>query len=104
MLSNICADAGLWSKVRDLRLHLKEKGLRKNPGMSCIFYQNQVHCFIAGDQLFFKAAEVYETLNSLLLTLKDNGYIPDLRRAVHEVEVLEDERGALGHCESYFWD
>ncbi|XP_021728981.1 putative pentatricopeptide repeat-containing protein At3g01580 [Chenopodium quinoa] len=91
MFSNICADAGRWSEVRDLRMHLKEKGLRKNPGISWIFYRDQAHCFIAGDQFCFKAAEVYATLNSLLLALKDDGYIPDLWWTVHEEE---DERAA----------
>ncbi|KAL2940792.1 hypothetical protein RDABS01_029142 [Bienertia sinuspersici] len=98
MLSNICADVGLWSEVRDLRMHLKEKGLKKNPGMSWIFVRNQVHCFIAGDQL---TAEVSATLNSLLFALKDDGYIPDLWWAVQEEE---DERGAPGLGGSYFWD
>ncbi|KAL9248380.1 hypothetical protein vseg_021707 [Gypsophila vaccaria] len=84
MMSNIYATSGLWSKVEDLRIHLKEKGLRKNPGMSWIFVRNRVHCFIAGDQSFLDAGEVHGTLHSLLSVLKDDGYIPDLWCAVDD--------------------
>ncbi|GMH00045.1 hypothetical protein Nepgr_001884 [Nepenthes gracilis] len=79
LLSNIYAAAGLWSEVIDLRTQLKEKGLTKHPGLSWIFVRSQFHCFISGDQSHPRSGEICANLSSLLSSLEDNGYVPDLR-------------------------
>ncbi|GAB4835220.1 hypothetical protein Ancab_000129 [Ancistrocladus abbreviatus] len=86
LLSNVYATAGLWSEVRDLRTLLKEKGLRKHPGISRIFVRSEVHCFLAEDQSHPRSAEIFATLNSLFFSLKDYGYIPDLSWVLHDGE------------------
>ncbi|XVE60006.1 hypothetical protein DITRI_Ditri05aG0091900 [Diplodiscus trichospermus] len=83
LLCNIYAAAGLWSEVRQLRTCLREKGLRKPPGISWIVVRSQIHSFAAGDRSHPMADKIYANLNSLLHSMKEIGYVPDLRWILH---------------------
>lgn len=84
LLSNIYATAGLWLEVQRIRTWLKEKGLRKPPGISWIVVRNQAHCFTSGDRSHPQSDEVYAILSILLLSMRGNGYDGDLEWAFHE--------------------
>lgn len=58
-LSDIYAAADHWSEVSLIRAWLKEKGLRKPPGVSWIVIRDQVHIFTARDQSHPKTDLVY---------------------------------------------
>ncbi|CAN0891871.1 Pentatricopeptide repeat-containing protein At2g40720 [Linum grandiflorum] len=74
LLGNIYAAEGLWSDVRDVRTMLKEKGLKKSPGISWIVVEGEVHCFAAGDTSHPDSVEVYASLESLLDLMRESGY------------------------------
>ena len=84
LLSNIYAAAGHWLEVRQIRTGLKEKGLNKPPGISWIVVSSQVHYFTAGDMSHLQSDKIYANLNSLLSTIKENGYVPDLCWISHD--------------------
>ncbi|GLT78766.1 hypothetical protein SLA2020_502930 [Shorea laevis] len=87
LLRNIYAEAGLWSEVRQIRRWLKEKGLRKSPGISWIVIGSQMNCFTAGDRSHPLIDQIYANLSYLLSSVKENGYVPDLTCALRD----EDE-------------
>ncbi|KAL4377014.1 hypothetical protein GQ457_02G001090 [Hibiscus cannabinus] len=86
LLCNVYAAAGLWSEARQMRRRLREKGLRKPAGISWIVVRSQIHSFTAGDRSHPMADEIYANLNSLLHSIKETGYIPDLRWVLHDDE------------------
>ncbi|KAI3875723.1 hypothetical protein MKW92_030945 [Papaver armeniacum] len=48
-LLNLYGDGELWDKAANLRMRMKEKGLRKNPGCSWIEIKEKVDVFHSGD-------------------------------------------------------
>ena len=83
MISNIYAAAGLRSEVRQIRTWLREKDLKKPPGISWIAVRSQIHSFMAGSRSHPQTDEIYENLTSLLSSMKDFGYAPDFRWVLH---------------------
>ena len=71
-------------KLEKKRTWLKEKGLNKPPGISWIVVSSQVHYFTAGDMSHLQSDKIYANLNSLLSTIKENGYVPDLCWISHD--------------------
>ncbi|KAF5207281.1 Pentatricopeptide repeat-containing protein [Thalictrum thalictroides] len=49
MMSNIYAAAGMWKEVIRVRVLMKDKGIKKQPGHSWIEFENKVHFFLGGD-------------------------------------------------------
>ncbi|TYI19147.1 hypothetical protein ES332_A07G144100v1 [Gossypium tomentosum] len=88
LLCNVYAAAGLWPEVREMRRHLRAKGLRKPPGISWIVVRSQIHSFAAGDRSHPMADKIYANLNSLLQSIKEIGYVPDLRWILHNDEYI----------------
>ncbi|CAK7331028.1 unnamed protein product [Dovyalis caffra] len=86
LLSNIYAEAGLWSEVRQIRTLLKEKGLRKPPGTSWIVIRDQIHCFTAADTSHPQSDKIYANLNSLLTLIREPGYVTDFHLVWHDEE------------------
>ncbi|MBA0821756.1 hypothetical protein Goarm_018596 [Gossypium armourianum] len=88
LLCNVYAAAGLWPEVSEMRRHLRAKGLRKPPGISWIIVRSQIHSFAAGDRSHPMADKIYANLNSLLQSIKEIGYVPDLRWILHDDEYI----------------
>lgn len=76
LLSNINADAGKWGRVLKIRSLMKERGVQKVPGYSWIEVNNITHMFVAADGSHPQSARIYSLLNSLLLELRKEGYVP----------------------------
>ncbi|XP_052184928.1 putative pentatricopeptide repeat-containing protein At3g13770, mitochondrial [Diospyros lotus] len=99
LLSNIYAAAGRWSEVRNLRMQLEEKGLKKPPGKSWIVVRSKVHYFTAGDRSHHQSHKIYTELRSLLSSIRKHGYVPDLRWVLHEEEEEVKLRRLFSHSE-----
>nr|GME10225.1 pentatricopeptide repeat-containing protein At5g27110 [Ipomoea batatas] len=65
ILANMFATRKKWNKALDVRIKMKELGLRKNPGCSWIEVDKRIHTFLAKDQSFPEAETVYECLNKI---------------------------------------
>ncbi|CAL1409647.1 unnamed protein product [Linum trigynum] len=86
LLANIYAAAGLWSEVRNVRALLKEKGLKKPPGISWIILGGQVHSFAAGDTSHPNSVEIYANLNSLSGITSEFGCMSKHNSLFHDEE------------------
>ncbi|XP_038986712.1 pentatricopeptide repeat-containing protein At2g21090-like [Phoenix dactylifera] len=71
MLSNIYAAAGQWDDVRQVRLLMKGKGFRKDPGFSWIDLRSGKHMFVADDKSHIRTGEIYELLATLVDQMKE---------------------------------
>ncbi|KAF7822352.1 pentatricopeptide repeat-containing protein [Senna tora] len=99
LLSNIYADAGMWSEVSKIRRIMKDYNLKKEPGCSWIEVRDEVNAFIVGDKAHPRCEEIYEKIHLLLYEMKWEGYIPDvhfmLDDEVGEQEPHEEQQNAI---------
>ncbi|XP_068304628.1 pentatricopeptide repeat-containing protein At5g15340, mitochondrial [Pyrus communis] len=77
LLSNMYSLGGKQDKAYLLRQDLKNRGLRKLPGISSIYIGGQVHQFSAGDKSHPKTMEIYMKLDEMIRRLRLAGYIPN---------------------------
>lgn len=97
LLSNTYASAGRWSNVSKLRIKMKQKGIMKKPGSSWVVLKGKKHEFSAGDRP--ESWRIYEKLEFLREKLKELGYVPDYRSALHDVEDEQKEEMLWYHSE-----
>ncbi|KAL2951029.1 hypothetical protein AAZX31_19G024000 [Glycine max] len=77
LLSNMYALCGKADKANSLRKVLKNRGIRKVPGMSSIYVDGQLHRFIAGDKSHPRTADIYMKLDDMICKLRLAGYVPN---------------------------
>lgn len=75
LLCNIYASSGNWGDVARLRSLMKQRGVRKVPGQSCIEVKDKIHTFFAKDSLHPERDKIYSILEELWLQMLDDGYI-----------------------------
>ncbi|XP_020881089.1 pentatricopeptide repeat-containing protein At5g46460, mitochondrial [Arabidopsis lyrata subsp. lyrata] len=97
LLSNIYASAGRWSSVSKLRVKMKQKGIMKKPGSSWVVIRGKKHEFFSGDRPH--CLRIFEKLEFLREKLKELGYVPDYRSALHDVEDEQKEEMLWYHSE-----
>ncbi|XP_008240808.2 PREDICTED: pentatricopeptide repeat-containing protein At2g35030, mitochondrial [Prunus mume] len=76
LLCNIYASSGKWREAAKIRMKMKEKGLKKQPGCSWIEVGNKVHVFVVGDKSHYQSELIYSLLCNLHERMKKIGYIP----------------------------
>ncbi|XP_068646241.1 putative pentatricopeptide repeat-containing protein At3g47840 [Aristolochia californica] len=64
-ISNIYSSTGMWTDAAYMRKLMKSKGVRKEPGWSCIKVIGKLSAFVAGDRCHPHADEIYEMLRLL---------------------------------------
>ncbi|KAL4329313.1 hypothetical protein AHAS_Ahas13G0287600 [Arachis hypogaea] len=89
LLSNIHAGAGEWSDVLKIRSRMKEKGVQKICGYSWIDVNGSTHMFSAADGSHPQSFEIYMILESRLLELKKQGYVPQPYLPLHPQVVVK---------------
>ncbi|KAL8050822.1 hypothetical protein ABFX02_06G104500 [Erythranthe guttata] len=99
LLSNIYAKAGRWKDVTLIRSIMKERGIKKIPGISNVELRGQVHTFLAGDRSHPQCEEIYRELDVLVGKMKEIGYVPKTDTALHDVEDEEKENHLVVHSE-----
>lgn len=108
LLSNMYALAGKHDKANSLRKILKNRGLRKVPGISFIHVRGQVHQFCAGDKSHTQTREIYFMLDEMFRKLKLAGYNPNTSSQIfscsrngegNEDEHEEKELALFSHSE-----
>ena len=65
LLSNIYSDAENMEGVMRVRLMMRDRKLKKEPGYSYVEYQGRIHLFLVGDRTHPQAQELYRTLSVL---------------------------------------
>ncbi|KAL3647826.1 hypothetical protein CASFOL_008794 [Castilleja foliolosa] len=100
LVSNFYASMGKWDEVEKVRMMMKTKGLRKDPGCSWIEVRNEVHAFKTSDKSHPRADEIYEKLNQIIEKLeRDGGYIAETKYVLRDVEEKEKVKMLYGHSE-----
>ncbi|PRQ56458.1 putative DYW domain-containing protein [Rosa chinensis] len=84
LLWNFFARSGNWREAAKMRIKMKEKGFKKQPGCSWIEVGNMVHVFVVGDKSHCQSQLIYSALYDLHKQMKKIGYIPSNDLNVHE--------------------
>jgi len=99
LLSNIYASAGRWADVSRMRVKMKQGGLVKQPGSSWVVLRGKKHEFLSADRSHPLSERIYEKLDWLGKKLKEFGYVPDQKFALHDVEDEQKEEMLSFHSE-----
>eukprot|EP01018_Ginkgo_biloba_P012682 Gb_36222 [translate_table: standard] len=99
LLSNIFAAAGRWDDVVKVRMMMKERGVKKQPGCSWIEVKNRVHAFLVGDRSHPETEKIYSMLEILSGQMETAGYVPNTNFVLHDVEQQQKEHILSHHSE-----
>ncbi|PKA62835.1 Pentatricopeptide repeat-containing protein [Apostasia shenzhenica] len=99
LLSNIFAVCGMWDKANEVRQKMKERGVRKEPGISWIEVGDEVHQFMSGDLTHPQSPQLRAHLEVLWERLRREGFVPDTSCVLHNVDDDEKEALLCGHSE-----
>ena len=99
LLSNLYASANRWSDVCRIRREMKQRGITKQPGRSWITIKGWRNEFLSGDRSLPSSDRIYQKLEWLGGKLKELGYVPDQRFALHDVEDEQKEVMLSYHSE-----
>lgn len=78
-MANIYANAEDWNKVAAVRSEMKVKQVQKSPGKSEVLIDGKCYSFMVEDRFHSSRSgcEVFETLDNLVLRLKDDEYVEE---------------------------
>ncbi|KAI5339578.1 PREDICTED: pentatricopeptide [Prunus dulcis] len=100
MLSNVYANAGMWTDVNRVRELMKHRGIKKDAGCSWVQIRNRIHTFLAGGGFEFRnSAEFKKVWNELTDAMKEVGYILDTSVVLHDVNEETKAMWVCGHSE-----
>ncbi|KAL0424842.1 UNVERIFIED_CONTAM: putative pentatricopeptide repeat-containing protein [Sesamum radiatum] len=105
LLASMYAAKDKWDEVAQLRRGMRHKGVRKEPGCSWIKHKNKVHIFTADDKSSLYSNQIYEELEKLNCRMIEEGYVPDMKSVLHDVEESEKLKMLNHHSEKTiaFW-
>ncbi|KAK9128444.1 hypothetical protein Syun_017241 [Stephania yunnanensis] len=99
LLSNIYAVTKKWECRDQVRMMMKERGVKKEPGQSWIEVKNVVHAFFVGDRLHPLSGKIYDFLEDLNERLSEIGYIQDRNSLLTDIEQERKDPTAYIHSE-----
>ncbi|XAR61157.1 hypothetical protein NMG60_11034784 [Bertholletia excelsa] len=100
LVSNVFAAVGRWEDVAEVRMRMKEKGLKKDPACSWIEVGNKVHTFTARDKTHPECGEIYQKLAEITRQLEiQGGYVAQTKDVLHNVEEEQKVKMLHGHSE-----
>ncbi|XP_057422407.1 pentatricopeptide repeat-containing protein At2g41080 [Lotus japonicus] len=99
LLASVHASAKRWQNVSEVRRAMKERMVKKEPGISWVEVKNQVHQFRMGDECHPKYAEINLYLEELTSEMKMRGYVPDTSSVLHDMDNEEKEYNLTHHSE-----
>ncbi|CAM0883617.1 unnamed protein product [Alopecurus aequalis] len=99
LLSNIRATSKRWGDVSEVRKYMREKNVRKEPGVSWVELKGQVHQFCTGDKSHPRHGEIIEYLEEMMAKIRQCGYAPDMSMVFHDMEDEEKEVSLTHHSE-----
>ncbi|KNA03704.1 hypothetical protein SOVF_206570 [Spinacia oleracea] len=100
LISNIYAIEKRWNDVVSVRKAMKNRGINKEPGFSCIEVNGSVNEFTTGGvEAHPKFREIYDMLEEMIYKLKAAGYKPDTSVALLNIQEKEREHSLKYHSE-----
>ncbi|GER57459.1 pentatricopeptide repeat-containing protein [Striga asiatica] len=99
MLSNMYSQNGKWHEAARVRKSMKSRGVEKEPGFSWIGINGKVHNFLSEDRSHVETDEIYRKIDEVMVLIKEFGYVPDLKFALHDVNEENKVFGLAYHSE-----
>lgn len=99
LLSNMYANARRWDGVVKIRKLMRDKNIKKEPGVSWIEIRNTTHIFVSDDNIHPESSQIHEKVGELLTKIKPLGYVPDIAAVLHDVEDEQKEDYLSYHSE-----
>ncbi|KNA14930.1 hypothetical protein SOVF_102820 [Spinacia oleracea] len=99
LLSNIYASVKRWGHVTHVRKSMKKKGVKKEPGLSWVEIQGDLHYFSVGDTSHPDIRLIKGMLEWLKMRIYREGYIANCNVVLLDVEDEEKERFVWSHSE-----
>ncbi|KAK4409859.1 Pentatricopeptide repeat-containing protein [Sesamum angolense] len=99
LMSNMHAKAKRWDKVVAVRKLMREKNIKKEPGLSWTEIKNDTHIFVSDDTKHVESVQIREKVKKLLAEIKPLGYVPDIVSELHDVEEEQKEDHLSYHSE-----
>ncbi|MCL7028866.1 hypothetical protein MKW94_016948 [Papaver nudicaule] len=99
LLANVNATAGKWDEVAEVRKLMRDRGVRKDGGMSWIEFRGEVHVFLAGDRTHERMNEIYAKLAELREEITKFGYKEVFDEKLHEMEAADKTELLWSHSE-----
>lgn len=95
VLSNMYAAYGQWDKVSQVREQMKKRGIKKEPGFSCIEHKGVIHEFVVGDKSHSQTKEIYSKLKEMREKLLSMGHVPDTSQVLLCLEGEKEKEAEL---------
>ncbi|KAF3454170.1 hypothetical protein FNV43_RR04617 [Rhamnella rubrinervis] len=99
LMSNIYASSGKQKHADEIRDLMKLRGVRKTAGHTVIEIKNKVYTFVAGDKSHHQSDLIYSELEKVMNRIRVEGYKPDLKFVLHNVEEEMKEKMLYVHSE-----
>ncbi|KAI8567130.1 hypothetical protein RHMOL_Rhmol02G0096700 [Rhododendron molle] len=99
LLSNMYVDVGRWDDMAKVRKLMRDRGVKKEPGCSWVEVENKVHVFLVDDTAHPEVQAVYNYLEELGMKMRELGYVPDTKYALHDVGSDKKQHGLSTHSE-----
>ncbi|KAM0978326.1 hypothetical protein ACFX2C_014306 [Malus domestica] len=85
LLSNAYATAGRFEEAAKVMKMIRDRGEKKETGLSWVDEGNKIHTFAAGDRTHMRTKEIYEKLEELGEAMEKAGYVADTSFVLREV-------------------
>lgn len=99
LLSNIYASQGMWDNVRKVRETMLDRKVNKEPGLSWIQIKNKLYSFLSGHRTYDHVDEIYPMLREFYANFQAEGYIPETKFVLRDVEEEQKQNELLYHSE-----
>nr|GEU32124.1 pentatricopeptide repeat-containing protein At3g46790, chloroplastic [Tanacetum cinerariifolium] len=99
LLAEVYASAHLWDEVLRVKKLLQNQGLEKKSGCSWIEVNRKIYSFASVDEFNPHIEQLHAFLLQLSMEMKEQGYRPETKVVLYDVEEEEKERILLGHSE-----
>ncbi|GAB2260136.1 hypothetical protein Droror1_Dr00010991 [Drosera rotundifolia] len=98
-LANVYSACSRWTEAALIRKSMKEKGVKKEQGLSWLQFKNQVHVFGADDALHPQRDAIYKKIDNLWEEIKKMGFVPDTSAVLHDLDEEVKEQLLRHHSE-----
>ncbi|MQM14598.1 hypothetical protein Taro_047532 [Colocasia esculenta] len=99
LLSSAYAAAGDFEGAARARKAMKDRGLKKETGLSWVEWDNQVHTFVSGDHHHALRDKMYAKLEELSEEAERAGYVADTSFVPRDLDGEEKKRSIASHSE-----
>ncbi|KAL4198335.1 hypothetical protein AMTRI_Chr03g45380 [Amborella trichopoda] len=100
LLVNTYADAGLLHEAAEARKAMRDRGVKKEAGLSWVELGQQVHSFVAADRSHARSDEIYTKLSEIQVAMERTRLMTSMEKAEDiETEIEGIQRGADFHSE-----